>query len=387
MTAAAKDKPDIGSLKRTPLHGLHLELGGKMVEFAGYEMPVNYPPGILKEHLHTRAQAGLFDVSHMGQAFAIGPDHETVSDALETLMPGALKGLKHGAIRYTLLLNEDGGAIDDLMVTRSVSPEDDGRLMLIVNAARKETDYQVMREKFPPEVRIEPVEDKALIALQGPLAAEALARHCPKSESLTFMNATSAEFDGLDCHVSRSGYTGEDGFEISLAAGHAEELARALLAEPEVEAIGLGARDSLRLEAGLCLYGHDLDETTTPTQADLAWAMGKRRRSEGDFPGSARILAELEDGPPRLRVGITPEGRAPAREGTDILDQAGEVIGHVSSGGFGPSVGGPIAMGYVKRGYWDEGNEVGLLVRGVVRPAHITKMPFVPHHYRRSKSP
>ena len=387
MTSAAEEKSGIRALKRTPLYDLHVELGGKMVEFAGYEMPVNYPPGILKEHLHTRAEAGLFDVSHMGQAFIVGADHQAVASALETLVPGDLLGLKLGALRYTLLLNEDGGAIDDLMVTRSVSPDDGGRLMLVVNAARKETDYQVLREKLPPGIQLEVAEERALLALQGPLAARVMARHCPEATALAFMSATSAQFDGIDCHVSRSGYTGEDGFEISVAAGKAEEVARTLLAEPEVEAVGLGARDSLRLEAGLCLYGHDLDETTTPVQADLAWTVGKRRREEGGFPGAERVLGELRDGPPRLRVGIMPEGRAPAREGTDIQNQTGEVIGHVSSGGFGPSVGGPIAMGYVNQGYWEEGTELGLLVRGVLRPAHITAMPFVPHLYRRTKSP
>ena len=372
-------------MKRTPLHALHLELGGKMVEFAGYEMPVNYRLGILKEHLHTRAQAGLFDVSHMGQAFAVGPDHETTAGALETLMPGALKGLKLGAMRYSLLLNASGGIVDDLMITRSVSSDDDGRLLLIVNAARKDVDYRDLSERLPAGVEVQPAGNRALLALQGPYAADALARHCPKAEALTFMTATSAEFDGLDCHVSRSGYTGEDGFEISIAADNAEAVARALLAEPEVEAIGLGARDSLRLEAGLCLYGHDLDEETSPVEANLAWTVGRMRRGEGNFPGAEKILLELEDGPARLRVGIKPQGRAPAREGTEIQNEAGETIGLITSGGFGPTVGGPIAMGYVARDCSATGTPVRLLVRGVARPAQIAELPFVPHRYRRAK--
>lgn len=386
MPVSAEQTQNTRALKRTPLHALHLELGGKMVEFAGYEMPVNYRLGVLKEHLHTRAEAGLFDVSHMGQAFVVGPDHETTARALETLMPGALKGLKLGAMRYSLLLNESGGIIDDLMITRSVSSGDDGRMLLIVNAARKEIDYSDLSDRLPAGVEVQMTDDRALLALQGPAAAAALARHCPKAEALTFMTATSAEFDGLDCHVSRSGYTGEDGFEISVAATNAETIARALLAEPEVEPVGLGARDLLRLEAGLCLYGHDLDEETTPIEANLAWTVGQRRRREGGFPGAERILSELEEGPARLRVGITPEGRAPAREGTEIQNEAGETIGHVTSGGFGPTVGAPIAMGYVAQSYSAPGTPVGLLVRGLARPAQVTELPFVPHRYRRAKA-
>ena len=387
MTAAAEHASNTSALKRTPLHALHLELGGKMVAFAGYEMPVNYRLGILKEHLHTRAEAGLFDVSHMGQAFVVGPDHETTAGALETLMPGAIKALKLGAVRYSLLLNHAGGIVDDLMITRSVSSDDDGRLLLIVNAARKDVDYRDLSDRLPQGVEVQPADGRALLALQGPRATDVMARHCPEAEALTFMTATSAEFDGLDCHVSRSGYTGEDGFEISTAAESVEAIARALLAEPKVEAIGLGARDSLRLEAGLCLYGHDLDEETSPIEANLAWAVGQRRRREGGFPGAGRILSELEKGAARLRVGIKPEGRAPAREGTEIQNEAGQTIGRVTSGGFGPTVGAPVAMGYVAHGYWDPGTAIRLLVRGVARPAHITELPFVPHRYRRAKAP
>lgn len=374
---------DHDALARTPLYGLHVELGAKMVPFAGYAMPVNYPPGILKEHLHTRSAAGLFDVSHMGQAFVSGPDHERTARALEELMPGALVELKPGAMRYSFLLNEAGGIIDDLIVTRSLSEADDGRLMLVVNADRKAIDYQDLEASLPAGVVLEPAEGRALLALQGPVAADVLARHAPKAAELGFMRATSAEFDGLDCHISRAGYTGEDGFEISIAAESAEAVARALLGEPQVEPIGLGARDSLRLEAGLCLYGHDLDETISPVEADLTWAIGKRRKREGGFRGALRVMRELDEGPERVRVGIKPEGRIPAREGTAINDLAGEPLGHVTSGGFAPSLGAPIAMGYVRPQAAEIGTNVNLMVRSKEVPAEIVVLPFVPHNYHR----
>jgi aminomethyltransferase len=300
-------------LRETPLAALHRELGARMVPFAGYSMPVQYPSGILAEHKQVRDSAGLFDVSHMGQAVLIGPDHETTARALESLTPGEFLGLAPGRTRYTLLMNDAGGIIDDLMVTRPAAPEDQGRLILVVNAARKAVDYDWFRARLPANVRIEPREDRALLAIQGPKAADVMARHCPKSIGMSFMTAATAEFDGMDCAIWRSGYTGEDGFEISMPAAQAEAFARALLAEPEVGPIGLGARDSLRLEAGLCLYGHDIDETTSPVEADLGFALPKRRRAEGGFPGAARIASELYDGPKRLRVGIQPEGRARLR--------------------------------------------------------------------------
>ncbi len=374
------------TLKRTPLHALHSELGGKMVPFAGFEMPVQYPLGVLKEHLHTRAKAGLFDVSHMGQAFLTGPGHETVAAALETLVPGEIAKLGPGRLRYTMLLNEDGGILDDLMVTRSLSPGDDGRLMLVVNAACKTADYAHMRAKLPDNVKLEPVEDRALLAIQGPAAAAVMERWCPKASELAFMTASSAEFDGIGCHISRCGYTGEDGFEISVAAGEADQVARTLLSHDDVEAIGLGARDSLRLEAGLCLYGHDIDETTSPVEADLVWSISKRRRVEGGFPGAERIQRELRDGPSRLRVGIQPEGKAPAREGVEIADANGTPIGAITSGGFGPSAGGPVAMGYVQSAHAAPGTGVALIVRGSARPARVAQMPFVPHRYFRKKA-
>ncbi len=383
---AETDSANNVSLKRTPLYALHLEYGGKMVPFAGYEMPVQYSPGILKEHQHTREKAGLFDVSHMGQAFLTGPDHETVAAALESLVPGEILKLGLGRLRYTMLLNGEGGILDDLMVTRSASNDDDGRLMLVVNAACKEADYAHIGAHLPAAIELSPVEDRALLALQGPTAAAVLGKFCPKAADLGFMTAASMEFDGLDCHVSRSGYTGEDGFEISLKADKAETVARALLADDDVQPIGLGARDSLRLEAGLCLYGHDIDTTTSPVEADLVWSMSKRRREQGGFPGAARILSELRDGAARRRVGISPDGRAPAREGTEIQDPDGNAIGVVTSGGFGPSVNEPVAMGYVSADYAQPGTGVNLLVRGKAAAATVVAMPFFPHRYfRKSK--
>lgn len=353
-----------------------------MVPFAGYEMPVQYPLGVLKEHLHTRSKAGLFDVSHMGQAFLTGPDHASVAAALEALVPGEIAKLGLGRMRYTMLLNEEGGILDDLMVTRSVSPDDDGRLMLVVNAACKDADYAHIEANMPDGVRLTLNAGRALLALQGPTAASVMSQWCPQAAEMGFMTVTSAQFDGIDCHISRCGYTGEDGYEISIADDKAEQAARTLLSHDDVEMIGLGARDSLRLEAGLCLYGHDIDETTSPVEADLVWSMSKRRREEGGFPGEERILRELQDGPGRLRVGIQPEGRAPAREGTQIVADGNE-IGVVTSGGFGPSAEGPVAMGYVKRAHAEPGSEIGLMVRGEARPAKVVTMPIVPHRYYR----
>jgi aminomethyltransferase len=374
-------------LKRTPIHALHLELGAKMVPFAGYDMPVTYPEGLIKEHLHTRQAAGLFDVSHMGQAFITGPGHAATAAALEALTPGEVVALGLGRQRYTQLLNQDGGILDDLMITRSVAPEDDGRLMLVVNAACKEADYQHMAANLPQGVTLTPVEDRALLALQGPAAAQVMAEHCPQAADLAFMAASSAEFDGIDCHISRSGYTGEDGYEISVASARAEDVARALLANPLVKPVGLGARDTLRLEAGLCLYGHDIDETTSPVEAELVWSIGKRRRDEGGFPGVERIRRELRDGPTRRRVGLRFDDRAPAREGCEIISENGEPLGRVTSGSFAPSVGGPIAMGYVATPLAAIGTRLAVIIRGTPHPATVASMPFTPHrYYRKTKS-
>ena len=362
-------------LRRTPLHALHCELGAKLVPFAGYEMPVHYAPGILAEHLHTRAQAGLFDVSHMGQIRLGGV---APAAALEALVPGDLQALAPMRMRYTLFLNGRGGILDDLMAPRL----QDG-LFLVVNAAHKDADFAHLRDRLGGAATIEPLADRALLALQGPASATVLARAVEGIARLPFMTAAEVTIGGKPCLVTRSGYTGEDGFEISLPAGEAEAFARSLLAEPEVLPIGLGARDSLRLEAGLCLYGHDIDETTTPVEADLAWTISKRRRAEGGFPGAAMILRELSEGAARKRIGIRPDGRAPAREHTPIVDGTGGVIGHVTSGGFGPSVGAPIAMGYVDRAHATKGAAFNLVVRGVARPARAVPLPFVPTRYYR----
>ena len=367
--------PDAAPLKRTPLHSLHLALGAKMVPFAGYEMPVQYPSGILNEHLHTRSKAGLFDVSHMGQLRLAGGDSVK---ALEALVPGDLLGLGPFRMRYTLLLSDAGGILDDLMATRL----EDG-LFLVVNAARKGVDLAHLRAQFGYASSVEPLEDRALLALQGPAAATVLSHFCEGIPRLGFMTAMETTLAGCKCLVTRSGYTGEDGFEISVPAAGAVVIAEMLLARPEVRPIGLGARDSLRLEAGLCLYGHDIDETTTPIEAGLAWAIGKRRRAEGGFLGAATVLRQLAEGTTRTRVGIRPDGRAPAREDTPVVNAAGAEVGRVTSGGFGPSVGGPIAMGYVDSGYAPPGSPLAVLVRGTARLAHVVRLPFVPHRYYR----
>lgn len=363
-------------LQRTALHGLHLALGAKMVPFAGYDMPVHYPDGIIAEHQHTRAQASLFDVSHMGQLRLSGADG---AGALEALVPGDLRALQPGEMRYTLLTNDVGGIRDDLIVTNGGD-----HLFVVVNAACKAADIDHLRVTLPGSIAIEPLTDRALLALQGPAAAAVMARLAPASAALKFMHALAMDVAGFACFVTRSGYTGEDGFEISVADSHAEDLAKRLLAEPGLRAAGLGARDTLRLEAGLCLYGHDLDSWTTPIEAGLAWTIGKRRRQEGGFPGAEIILAQLRDGPPRKRVGLKPEGRVPAREHTEIQNTDAVAIGVVTSGGFGPTVGGPIAMGYVAKDYAAPGTLVNLMVRGVARPAQVAPLPFLPPRYFKS---
>ena len=369
--------PDMNkALSKTPLHSLQQqELGGKMVPFAGYEMAVNFPLGVLGEHKHTRAAAGLFDVSHMGQVRLHGVDRVK---ALESLLPADIASLAPGAMRYSQLTNEQGGIIDDLIVTNVGDV-----LFLVVNGANKDGDLAHIQAAVPAGVTVEHRNEDALLALQGPNAAAVMARLAPGVEKLLFMTAMAVRIDGVECYVSRSGYTGEDGFEVSVPGARAEAVARLLLTQAEVEPIGLGARDSLRLEAGLCLHGHDIDAATTPIEAGLTWSIQKRRREEGGFPGDAVIQAQLRDGPARKRVGVLPEGRAPAREGTAILDAAGAAIGAVTSGGFGPSFGGPVAMGYVATGHAKVGNPLGLVVRGKTLPAQVAKMPFVPARYHR----
>jgi aminomethyltransferase len=366
------------SLRRTPLYALHVELGGRMVPFAGYELPVQYQAGILKEHLHTRAGAGLFDVSHMGQATLSGDDP---AGALELLTPAEVNGLKDGQQRYALLLNQQGGIKDDFMVSRL---KGEPSLHLVVNGATKEGDFAYVEEQLRGCATLTPRPERALLALQGPAAGAVLARHAPDSTRLIFMETARMNVAGAPAVVSRSGYTGEDGFEISIAASNAERVARVLLGEDEVLPIGLGARDSLRLEAGLCLYGHDLNEDIDPVSAALTWSIGKRRRETCNFPAAARILEVLANGPREKRVGIRPEGRAPAREGTAVADKAGRTIGRVTSGGFGPSANAPVAMGYVETPFAREGAEIDLMVRGKALPARVASMPFVPHRYKRS---
>ena len=368
-------------LKQTPLFNLHGELGATLVPFAGYQMPVRYAPGILTEHLHTRSAAGLFDVSHMG-AIRIDGDADLYAQ-FEMWMPGDIQGLQPGAVRYSLLLNERGGIIDDIMVTRPATDADQRQLFLIVNAAGKAGDFAHLRAKLSGVATVELLADHALLALQGPQAAATLAHYCDAPSKLKFMQSGEFPVAGFgNFIISRTGYTGEDGFEISLPAAQAEAFARLLLAKPEVMMIGLGARDSLRLEAGMPLYGHDLDETITPIAASLSWVIGKRRREEGGFPGYSIIRHELTEGPVRKRVGIRPEGKAIAREGTEI-QTAGRSIGVVTSGGFGPSVPGPIAMGYVETAFAATGTPVDLIVRGKAIPGQVVGLPFVAQRYVR----
>jgi len=373
----SENQKDSSQLNKTPLDALHRELGAKMVPFAGYDMPVQYPMGVLKEHLHTRTNAGLFDVSHMGQAFLKG---DGAVEAFEALVPGDYQIMPAGKTRYTVLLNDKGCIMDDLMATRI-----DGGFYIVVNAACKDADFAHIKAKTAGKAELEILEDRALLAIQGPKAGEVVARLSPETADMTFMTFAEVTIAGIPCFATRSGYTGEDGFEISVPASQAAQLAKKLLSEPEVEAIGLGARDSLRLEAGLCLYGHDIDTATTPVEADLKWAINKRRREEKSFPGANIIMNQIENGTERLRVGIKPEGRAPAREGTEIQDNNGNTIGTVTSGGFGPSVDGPVAMGYVKTDFSAEGTELKLIVRGKAISAHVVKMPFTPHRYRIKK--
>ena len=371
-------------LRHTPLHDRHVSLGARMVGFAGYDMPVQYKEGILAEHLWTRAHAGLFDVSHMGQCFLVGRDHETVARALEALIPADIVNLLPGQQRYSQFLNADGGVMDDIMVTRSADPDEDGTLMVVVNAGCKDADFAHLKAHLPSHIKLIIAEHRALLALQGPEAASVLAKHCAGADSMAFMTGVSTLFDTVPVHISRSGYSGEDGFEISVSADKVGVLNERLLVHPEVKPIGLGARDSLRLEAGLCLYSHELDPTTSPVEAQIQWSIQRRRRQEGGFPGFERISRELTEGPQRKRVGLMPEGRAPAREGTEITNLDGVNIGIVTSGGFGPTLNGPCAMGYVETAHSAIGTKVHLMVRGNAMPATIVAMPFVQHRFHRA---
>ena len=373
-------------LKRTPLHALHVARGGKMVPFAGYEMPVQYAAGVLREHLHTRESAGLFDVSHMGQ-IALFPKSGRIEDAalaLERLVPQDIVAVAPGRQRYAQFTNDSGGILDDLMVANFGS-----HLFLVVNAACKAEDEAHLRANLSDACIIEPLPDRALIALQGPKAESVLAKFCADAPAMRFMDAGPRRVDGVDCFVSRSGYTGEDGFEISIPAEQAERLAKALLENSDVLPVGLGARDSLRLEAGLCLYGHDIDTSTTPVEGALEWSIQKSRRDggarAGGFPGADLILAQLASGAPRRRVGLRPEGRAPVREGVSLFsdETSTDRIGTVTSGGFGPSLNAPVAMGYLPSAKAAAGGTVFAELRGQRLPLRVAPMPFVPNTYKR----
>ncbi len=366
-----------GPLKRTPLYALHKELGARLVPFAGYEMPVQYPTGILVEHAQTRNACGLFDVSHMGQVRLTAKAGHNAAKALETLVPGDIAGLQPGQQRYTQFTNESGGILDDLMVTSTGD-----HLQLVVNAACKDADLAHIQAGLSASCEIEPMFSRGLLALQGPEAVTVMSRFAPQVASMKFMTGAFVMIEGARCYVTRSGYTGCDGYEISTPADAADPIARKLLAHPEVKPIGLGARDSLRLEAGLCLYGHDIDTTTTPVEAVLLWSIGKERRAQGGFPGAAVVQKQIADGSPRKRVGLLPEGKAIAREGAEIAI-AGKTVGTVTSGGFAPTLGRAIAMGYVERSQSANGTKVELVVRGKPVPAEIVPMPFVKHTYYR----
>jgi len=365
------------ALAKLPLDGWHRAHGGRMVPFAGYEMPVQYQ-GIMAEHLWTRENAGLFDVSHMGQLLVHGRNADA---ALETLLPGEIKGLGDMRLRYSLLLAEDGGIIDDLMATRR--GED---FYVVVNGATKYGDLEDMQRRLPRDVVVDHMKEQALLALQGPKAADVLERLAPGVADLSFMQGGAFELLGRRAWISRSGYTGEDGFEVSLPAAAAEDVAEALVADERVKPVGLGARDSLRLEAGLPLYGHDIDRETTPVMAGLTFAIGKRRRAEGGFPGALRILAEIENGPPVKRVGFAVEGRQPVREGALVLDGEGSEVGRVTSGGFSPSLQRPIAMGYAASHLAGPGTALKLEQRGKLFDASVVPLPFVPHRYHRKET-
>ena len=373
------DPNDSQALQRTPLHALHVELGARMVPFAGYEMPVSYPAGIVAEHRQCRDAAALFDVSHMGQLRLVGDD---AAAALETLVPVDVVGLAEGKQRYALFTNDSGGILDDLMVTRRAD-----HLFLVVNAGCKVADIDHLRAEIGRRCAIEPMPEHALLALQGPAAGAVMQRLSPSLAKLTFMSGAVTKVAGIDCFATRSGYTGEDGFEISVAGANAEALARALLAAPEVKPAGLGARDTLRLEAGLCLYGHDIDTSTTPIEAALAWAIQKVRRPggarAGGYPGAATIERQLASGTARKRVGLVGLDRAPVREGAAIVDEGGGAIGRVTSGTVGPSVGKPVALAYVPSALAAVGTPLDADVRGKRQPMQVQALPFTPHRYFR----
>jgi aminomethyltransferase len=374
------------ALRHTPLHDLHISWGGRLVDFAGWDLPVRYEPGPMAEHLHTREAASIFDVSHMGIVELAGLPVDQLAAALEALVPASITGLADGRQRYTQFTNPDGGIIDDLMVAR-LGP----RLILVVNAARREVDVAHLRAGLPEGVDIVERTDLALLAVQGPAAIASVAGLADESSALleatVFMDVVEVALAGVPCRVSRSGYTGEDGVEIQVPADAAVDLARALVGDdPDagvVRPAGLAARDSLRLEAGMCLYGHDLDETITPVEADLVWSIQKRRREQGGFPGADVVQSQIANGPARTRVGLRPQGRQPVRDGAELIDADGRVVGVVTSGGYGPSVTAPIAMGYVDPAAAATGTELVAMVRGKELPVAVADLPFVTPRYRR----
>ncbi len=379
------------SLLKTVLHGAHLDLGARMTAFGGYDMPVQYPEGVLAEHRWTRAQAGLFDVSHMGPCFLTlttrsgdpDADHAAVAALIEPLISGDIAGLKPGRLRYTVLLNETGGMVDDLMVGRPLRPEHQGRLYIVVNAGTKDHDFALIAAAAEGQATLTRADDRALVALQGPAAEAVLATLFPEAADLSFMTFRHFDRQGEGIVISRSGYSGEDGYEILIPAAQAREVWDRLIADDRVKPVGLGARDSLRLEAGLPLYGHDADETVSPVEAGLTFAVAKTRRARGDLRGAARLARELSDGPARLRVGLRVLSGAPAREGAEIADATGTVIGRVTSGGPSPSLGFPIAMGFVPPALAAVGTSLQVIVRGRSQPAEVVALPFVPHRYVR----
>ena len=360
--------------KRTPLYELHCALGGKMVDFAGWEMPVQYAMGIMGEHTHCRTKAALFDVSHMGQVLLHGPD---AALKLEALVPAALTQLPEGKARYTFFTNDEGGIMDDLIVANAGD-----HLFVVVNASMRAQDIHYMAASLKG-IDVTEIFDRALVAVQGPSAEAVVSAHCPQAAEMGFMETLEALIDGSLCRLSRLGYTGEDGYEISIPEADANRIARLMLGHPDCEPAGLGARDSLRLEAGLCLYGNDITPTTSPIEAGLTWAIQKRRRAEGGFPGAARIMTELADGPVRKLVGIKPQGRAPARAGVEVHDMAGNTIGKITSGGFGPTVAGPIAMGYISVKHAAVRTKIQLIIRGKPQLAEVCALPFVTQNYKR----
>ena len=378
-------------LKTTPLHPLHTRLGARMAEFGGYDMPIQYADGIMAEHNWTRAHAGLFDVSHMGPSFLSLPElgggeeaHRKVSTLVEKLVPSDIAGLAPGKVQLTVLLDTNGGIVDDLMIGRPADPTRQGSLYIVVNAGTKDNDFALIQKAAGGEAKLRRADDRALIAIQGPEAEAVVAGILPDAVPLTFMTFRQIRDTPFgDIVATRCGYTGEDGFEILVPAEHGKAFANRLLEDSRVKPIGLGARDSLRLEGGMCLYGHDIDISKTPVAASLSWMISKARRERGDFPGADRILRELKEGVPSKRVGIRPLGRAPAREGTEIQNADGETIGVVTSGGFGPTVNGPVAQGYVDTTYAKAGTPLKLIVRGKALEAEVATLPYVPAKYKR----